>query len=128
MTEEELANVLVSVVCNCGPRWSSQEHFHERGFPECSTARAAARAVLRHIERTDEVSARSDPKPGRKNLPTAEEMERARYVECPTCGTNQGWFTQPYGPTVACPICRPRSRFIVSPVPDNPPDAYQGAF
>lgn len=78
--------------------------------------------------RRDAANGQIGPRPARPALPTADEIERARYVECPTCGTNQGWFTQPYGPTAACPTCRPHSRFIVSPVPDNPPDAYEGAF
>lgn len=38
--ERRVADRLVSIVCRCGPKP------HSRGYPECETARRAARAVL----------------------------------------------------------------------------------
>lgn len=44
MTERDMADVLVAIVCHCGPKR------HARGYPECSTARAAARAAIEAMD------------------------------------------------------------------------------
>lgn len=56
-TERTIADALVSIVCRCRPRQ------HERGFPECDTARRAARAALQSVADTQSVRAGSDGEP-----------------------------------------------------------------
>lgn len=50
-TEEQVANCLVAVVCHCTTGPAAR---HERGYPECSTARAAARTVLDLLDPPEE--------------------------------------------------------------------------
>jgi hypothetical protein len=94
LDEKTLANALVATVCHCGPKR------HERGFPECATARQAARDVMALLYRQDEVMASCwwwGPKRTKSHLVglrrgASGQDERARLQPTAACG-----FTPPTG-------------------------------